>query len=127
MFAFITVICAGKTYSQSKRDSLSKVESAKEILSSRSLSFSIMPYIVNKAKATPLTGAYHLNPHYMNGFEAGPDYHINFNKSYSLIIGLHGGVAARNFKLFISKFDFDPNLKFDVDEYGAPIVNGISI
>jgi len=81
-------------------------------------SFSVLPYVVNKAKATALSGPYHLRTFYTKGVEAGPDYYINFNKSYRLIVGIHGGVAARNFGLFISKSDFHPNLDFDVNEIG---------
>ena len=80
------------------------------------LSFSLSPYIVNKAKATPISGNYHLKTVYQEGVEAGADYHFNFNKNYSLIVGLHGGAAARGFKLFITRSDFNPNLKFDVNE-----------
>ena len=80
------------------------------------LSFSVSPYIVNKAKATPISGNYHLKTVYQEGVEAGADYHFNFNKNYSLIVGLHGGAAARGFKLFITRSDFNPNLKFDVNE-----------
>ena len=65
------------------------------------ISFSISPYIVNKAKTTPLSGAYHLKTSYKHGFEAGADYHIHINNSYSIIVGLHGGAAATNYKLFI--------------------------
>lgn len=54
-----------------------------------------MPYIVNKAQAILLSGGYRLHSLYINGFEAGPDYHFNFNKNYSIIIGLHGGTAER--------------------------------
>ena len=80
------------------------------------LSFSVSPYIVNKVKATPISGNYHLKTVYQEGVEAGADYHFNFNKNYSLIVGLHGGAAARGFKLFITRSDFNPNLKFDVNE-----------
>ena len=82
------------------------------------ISFSISPYVVNKAKATPLSGPYHLTTSYKNGFEAGPNYNINLNNSYSIIIGLHGGAAATNYKLFISESDFTPNLGGNVDDNG---------
>lgn len=116
----VTLISVSGAFSQNESDSLFKSELQKGILGRRSLSFSIMPYIVNKAKATPLSGAYHLKTIYMNGFEAGPDYYFNISKYYSILVGIHGGAASRNFKLFISKTDFNPNLKFDVNEYGAP-------
>ncbi|MEP6949406.1 MAG: hypothetical protein ABI863_09035 [Ginsengibacter sp.] len=83
-----------------------------------SLSFSISPYIVNKARAQPIAGNYHLKTIYANGFEAGLDYHINLSECYSISVGMHGGAAARNYKLFISKNDFNPNLNFDVNENG---------
>jgi hypothetical protein len=91
----------------------------KQVHSRSSFGFSITPYVVNKAKATPLSGAYRLKTIYMPGVEAGPDYHINFSNSYSLIVGLHGGAAARNIRFFIPKADFNPNLIVDVYVNGA--------
>ncbi len=82
------------------------------------ISFSILPYFVNKAKATPLSGAYHLKTIYRHGFEAGADYHIHINNSYSVIAGLHGGAAATNYKLFIPGSDFNPGIGGDWKEYG---------
>lgn len=114
------LICARCAFAQNDSNSVSKSKLEVELFGKKSISFSISPYLVDKAKATPMSGSYRLRTLYMNGFEAGPNYYINFNKNYSLIIGLHGGAAARNFKLFISKNDFNPNLKFDVDEFGVP-------
>jgi hypothetical protein len=112
------VSCVHYSFSQT-RGNYSHDSLVKSALLNRSFfGFSILPYVVNKAKATPLSGAYHLETIYMYGFEAGPNYHVNINKNYSLIIGLHGGAAATNYKLFISKSDFNPNLNFDVHEDG---------
>jgi hypothetical protein len=103
------------TYAQ-KSSNLKKDKISTILLNHSFLGFSVSPYIANKAKATPISGNYHLKTVYQEGFEAGADYHFNFNTNYSLIVGLHGGAAARTFKLFISKSDFNPNLKFDVNE-----------
>ena len=100
-------------------DDFSKEEIRTILFRKNSISFSFSPYMVNKAKAIPLSGPYHLKTIYMNGFEAGPDYHINFNNSYSMIIGLHGGAAARNINFFIPKENFNPNLTADVYDNGA--------
>jgi hypothetical protein len=80
--------------------------------------FSISPYIVNKAKATPQSGAYHLKTLYKHGFEAGADYHIHINNCYSVIVGLHGGATATNYKLFIPGSDFNPSIGGNWNEYG---------
>ena len=82
-------------------------------------SFSILPYMVNKAKTVPASGSYRLNDLYMYGIETGFDYHINFNENYSLVFGIHGGAAGRNYRLFISKYDFTPHLEYDVIANGA--------
>jgi hypothetical protein len=111
------LICKNPDFIYAQKSDPFKDDQKSNILLTHSfLSFSVSPFIVNKAKATPVSGNYHLKTIYMEGIEAGPNFHFNFNKSYSLIVGLNGGVAARNFKLFISRSDFTPNLKFNVDE-----------
>jgi hypothetical protein len=80
--------------------------------------FSVSPYLVNKAISQATTGEYHLNTSYKYGFEAGFDYYFNINNSYSLVIGLHGGAAATNYKLFILRNDFNPSLGGDWDDNG---------
>ena len=117
LFLLFNIFCMA-CYSQLRQAEISQSESDNAIYKHSFFSFSISPYIVNKAKTTPISGAYHLKTIYMYGFEAGPNYHININNSYSVIIGLHGGAAATNFKLFIPKTDFNPNLSFDVYEDG---------
>ena len=114
------LISLSPVFAQTKSNSSAKWESGNEVFNGRSIGFSIIPYIVDKTKATSFSGTYHLNTLYMNGFEAGPDYRFNFSRSYSLMVGFHAGAAARNFKMIIPKTDFKPNLQFDVDEWGAP-------
>ncbi|HEV8084232.1 MAG TPA: hypothetical protein VGP55_13580 [Chitinophagaceae bacterium] len=93
---------------------------------SRSLfGFSISSYIVNQAKAQPLTGNYHLTTSPKHGFEAGPDLYIPICNSYSLVTGLHGGAAATNYKLFIPGSDFNPSLGGDVDDKGKGPTTGL--
>lgn len=82
-------------------------------------SFTIIPYVVEKAGICYKTGEYTLGSSAMEGIEAGANYHYNFNDKYSVIIGLHGGAAARNFELRISKEDFNPQLQYDLEETGA--------
>ncbi|HEY0750039.1 MAG TPA: hypothetical protein VGD26_02720, partial [Chitinophagaceae bacterium] len=82
-------------------------------------SFTIIPYVVEKASICYKSGPYTLGSSAMEGIEAGANYHFNFNDKYSIIIGLHGGAAARNFELSIPKEDFNPPLQNDVEEYGA--------
>lgn len=77
--------------------------------------FYINPYVAQKANCKSYTGAYSLKALNSWGIEAGGIYFINFNKSYSLIVGAHAGFSGRNFKLFISKSDFTPALKDDID------------
>lgn len=79
-------------------------------------SFSVTPYISHKAKILRQSGEYAPGSTNMHGIEAGGNYFINFNKNYSLIMGLHGGASARNYVLHISKNDFIPQLDRDVDE-----------
>src|ERR1017187_10994529 len=84
-------------------DDFSKEEIRTILFRKNSISFSFSPYMVNKAKAIPLSGPYHLKTIYMNGFEAGPDYHINLNNSYSMIISFDGGAAERELIFFFLK------------------------
>ncbi len=80
--------------------------------------FYLSPYISQKAKAVRQSGAYSLGAANSSGIEAGGNYFINFNDNYSLIMGAHVGFSARNFKLFILKSDFNPNLENDISYRG---------
>lgn len=112
------VSCIQNSFSQDRdnftRDSLIRISH----IGRSSFGFTISPYVVNKAKTQSITGNYHLKTPYEYGFETGPNYLISINNSYSILVGLHGGAAERNFELFIPKDNFNPNLKFDVYENG---------
>jgi hypothetical protein len=116
LFYFVSTIYSFFCFSQSNDHSQINSKSGYNVNIKPKLSISVTPYVVNKAKATPLTGDYHLTTTYMGGVEAGPDYYVNFKKNYSLIVGFHVGAAARSFELYISKSDFSPNLTGDVQE-----------
>lgn len=118
-FSFLLLTFHMMCYSQNRKVEMYLSEFDTIVYNHSFLSFSISPYLVNKAKATPVSGTYRLKTIYMNGFEAGPDYYINFNKNYSLITGLHGGAAARNYNFFVSKNDFVPSLQSDIIANGA--------
>ncbi|HEV8083709.1 MAG TPA: hypothetical protein VGP55_10925 [Chitinophagaceae bacterium] len=119
IFLLLFFLFRSASYSQSQQNEISKSEFDRVLYSHSHFSFTISPYIVNKAKAIPLSGSYHLNSIYMYGFEGGTDYHSRFSRTTSAIIGFHGGLAARNYKLFISKNDFTPNLQYDFIANGA--------
>lgn len=105
-------------FSQSKIEKINQSQISNSSYNRSSFGFSISSYIVNKAKATPLSGAYHLKTIYKHGFEAGADYHLHINNSYSVIVGLHGGASATNYKLFIPGNDFNPGIGGNWNEYG---------
>jgi hypothetical protein len=111
-------ISCHNAFSQKEKNYTDSSRPATVLFGTSAMSFSISPYLANKAKTQFLSGNYPLKTLYMPGFEAGINYHVHLNKNYSIIFGLHGGAAARNFKLFISKTDFNPNLNFDVNEDG---------
>ena len=65
-----------------------------------------------KQKQKNLRGPYSLGAQTMRGWEAGFNYSVHFhNKSYSLVVGLHGMAVPRNYDLFIPKEDFTPALQ----------------
>ncbi len=102
-----------------KRDSVRNALVEKTLFSGSHFSFSVIPYLSQKAKITKESGEYALTSTIMHGIEAGGNYHINFNKNYSLVIGLHGGASARNANVFIHKEDFNPQLQVNVNDNGA--------
>lgn len=80
--------------------------------------FYLSPYSTEKGKPVRQSGPYSMGASNVGGIEAGGNYFINFNKDYSLIVGAHIGFSGRNFKLFIPKSDFTPNLQDDIDFRG---------
>ena len=92
---------------------------AKLIYTTNHISIDLIPQLVQKAGITRNKGDYQLGSSHMHGVEIGATYHINFNKYYSLVVGLHGGASARNYLLHIPKEDFDPPAPHDYDDNGA--------
>lgn len=78
----------------------------------------LSPYTAQKGKPIRQSGPYSMSASNVPGIEAGANYFINFDKDYALILGAHVGFSGRNFKLFISKSDFNPNLENDIDFRG---------
>ena len=81
--------------------------------------FYLSPYSAEIGKPIRQSGPYSLSAANIPGIEAGANYFINFNKDYSLIVGAHVGFSGRDFKLFIPKSDFNPNLQNDINFRGA--------
>lgn len=106
-----------QTFAQ--KTDLIKENISKVLFKGNYFSFYFSPYISQKAKCVKQSGTYSLNASKSSGIEAGGNYFINFNENYSLILGAHAGFSGRNFKLFISKPDFNPNLKNDINFRGA--------
>jgi hypothetical protein len=77
------------------------------------ISFAAATNWIQKAKIESIAGSYHIGAESMRGWEVGFNYHINFKKSHSLVIGLHGVASPRTHTLFISKEDFTPPLQED--------------
>jgi hypothetical protein len=125
LFCIAFTLCACFSFSQTIDTSRIDSKTIRDATMKSGISFSISPYIVNKAKTQPLTGNYHLTTSYKHGFEAGPDLYIHIKNSYSLMIGLHGGAAATNYKLFIRGSDFNPSLGADVDDRGKGPTTGL--
>ncbi|HXR85290.1 MAG TPA: hypothetical protein VN722_13335 [Hanamia sp.] len=101
-----------------QKNKLIKEALSKVLFKGSYFSFYLSPYISQKPKCVKQSGRYALNASESSGLEAGGNYFINFNENYSLIVGAHAGYSGRNFKLFISKSDFDPNLKDDINFQG---------
>jgi hypothetical protein len=112
-FCFVTLIPA---FAQS--NDLIKENISKALFKGNYFSFYLSPYISQKAICINESGSYPLSASKSSGIEAGGNYFINFNENYSLIIGAHAGFSGRNFKLFISRSDFNPNLANDINFKG---------
>lgn len=106
-------LCAQDT-TKSRRSALEQT-----LFSGSHLSVSLIPHLAQKAGIKKQSGPYELRSAHMEGMEAGANYHFNFNKNYSLIVGLHGGASARNYLLHIPKEDFPSEVNHDYDDNGA--------
>lgn len=113
-FYLVTILHAFAQNSDLINENISKV-----LFKGSYFSFYLSPYISQKGKCLKQSGAYTLNASKSSGIEAGGNYFINFNENYSLIMGAHAGFSGRNFKLFIAKTDFNPNLENDINFRGT--------
>lgn len=113
---FFYLVTLLQTFAQN--NDLIKGNISKVLFKGSYFSFYLSPYISQKAKCINQSGSYPLRASKYSGLEAGGNYFINFNENYSLILGAHAGFSGRNFKLFISKSDFSPNLENDINFRG---------
>lgn len=105
------------SYSQSTNTRQNKVDS--NLLDTKPhFSFTIIPYLTQKALITTETGNYTPTTSNAMGGEIGINYHLYSNNSYSILLGLHAGAGSRNHQLFIPKEDFSPALEHDIIEKG---------
>ncbi|MEO8853225.1 MAG: hypothetical protein ABI359_05575 [Ginsengibacter sp.] len=111
-FSFVTL----QTFAQNNDFIKENISNA--LFKGNYFSFYLSPYISQKGKCINQTGSYPLSASISSGIEAGGNYFINFNENYSLITGAHAGFSGRNFKLFISGSDFNPNLANDINFKG---------
>ncbi|HEV8083712.1 MAG TPA: hypothetical protein VGP55_10940 [Chitinophagaceae bacterium] len=116
-FVFFIFSNSQATFAQQNVD-LRKEAISKVLFKGNYFSFYLSPYISQKAKTERQTGTYSLGAANSSGIEVGSNYFINFNDNYSLIVGAHAGFSGRNFKLFIRKSDFIPNLENDINFQG---------
>jgi len=78
------------------------------IFSRRHYSFSIVPFLDQKADITKNIDKYQIYSTIMHGFEAGFRRYSHFDKEHSLVIGLFFGAFARNFNFTIPGNEFNP-------------------
>jgi hypothetical protein len=78
------------------------------IFSRTHYSFTIIPFLDQKASITRNIDKYWIHATIMHGFEAGFSRYSHFDKEHSLIIGLFFGAFARNFNYDIPGKEFNP-------------------
>ena len=88
---------------------------AKQLFKPSHIGFTVIPYLVQKAKISGQRGEYSAGSDIMTGIEGGAEYRFNLKTDYSLIAGVHGGFSGRDYTLNISKEDFVLPLKYDID------------
>jgi len=107
---FLSFLCLAQEKKELPKDRLDN------IFKHNHFSFTTATNWIQKAKTESTNGPYQLGSKAMRGWEAGFNYHINFNKSHSLMIGLHGLASPRTHTLFIPKEDFTPQRQEDYVE-----------
>ena len=80
------------------------------IFSRTHYSFSIIPFLDQKADITKNIDKYWIHSTVMHGFEAGFSRYSHFDEEHSLIVGLFFGAFARNFNYDIpgNEFSYHP-------------------
>ena len=78
------------------------------IFSRRHYSFSIIPFLDQKADITKNIDKYWIHSTIMHGFEAGFRRYSHLGKNHSLVIGLFFGAFGRNFNYDIPGSEFNP-------------------
>ena len=78
------------------------------IFSRTHYSFSIIPFLDQKADITKNIDKYWIHSTVMHGFEAGFSRYSHFDEEHSLIVGLFFGAFARNFNYDIPGNEFTP-------------------
>ena len=119
IFAFFifnnSIVLFGQQNVNLRTEAISKV-----LFKGNYFAFYLSPYMSQKAKTIRQSGPFALGAAHDLGIEAGGNYFINFSNNYTLITGAHVGFSGRNFKLFISKGDFTPNLQDNINFMGRP-------
>jgi hypothetical protein len=77
-------------------------------------SVSIMGGIAVKADVTANPYKYDLGSSHQIAFGGGLNYHQNFSRDLSLIIGIHMAAPVRNMEYHIPKGEFSPPLEYDL-------------
>jgi len=118
-YIFVVFVFTNSIVSNAQQNVDLRKEAISKVLFKRNyFGFYLSPYISQKAKTVKQSGAYSLSTANSSGIEAGGNYFINFSDNYSLIVGAHAGFSGRNFKLFISKSEFTPNLQNEINYNG---------
>ncbi len=82
-------------------------------------SFTFIPFLDQKANITKNIDKYWIHSTIMHGFEAGFSRYSNFDRHYSIIVGLFFGAFARNFNYDIPGDEFNPPINGHINSNTA--------
>lgn len=114
-FLFVFLLFSTRIIQAQDSVKTTKSISQNQLFESSHISFSILPYVAQKAKIKSEQGSYSPGSDLMSGIEAGAEYRFNLSKEYSIISGVHGGLSSRDYTLNISKNDFSLPLQEDIN------------
>ncbi len=114
IFLFLFAMCSLSCLAQDSATRRKPVP-ARQLFKPSHIGFTVVPFLVRKAKISEQKGAYSPGSDIMTGIEGGAEYRINFKTDYSLVAGVHGVVSGRDYTLKIPKEDFILPLKYDID------------